>query len=369
LQNDGDGSLSTEFYREHRAAMDEGAVATWPERYNVGEISGVQYAMNLKFRDEDAFLSEYQNQPVDREDGGDMLSAADVANKTSGFARAVAPQESQILTCFIDAHKNLLYWCAVVWERNFTGFVVDYGTYPKQRRSYFQQTDAFPTLSSTHPRAGVEGSLFDGLKALINELLDAGMRREDGLRMNFDKILIDAGWHSDVVYNVCRAMNRGSLILPSHGVFVGASSPPFSTYRRQRGDIVGSHWRVPNAAGQRAFRHAVVDVNYWKTFVHNRLATSFGDPASLSLFGDARDHRLFSEHLTAEYKVSVEANSRRVDEWKLRARRPDNHWFDCLVGCAVGASMCGAELPSLKRQEREPTRTRVTYAEMKRRRG
>ena len=31
-------------------------------------------------------------------------------------------------------------------------------------------------------------------------------------------------------------------------------------------------------------------------------------------------------------------------EWRLQVRKPDNHW-DCLVGCAVWASMLGARGP------------------------
>ena len=64
LANDGDGSEATEFYRENREAMDEGAVASWPARFNDDEISAIQFAMNLKFRDEATFLSEYQNEPL-----------------------------------------------------------------------------------------------------------------------------------------------------------------------------------------------------------------------------------------------------------------------------------------------------------------
>ena len=33
-----------------------------------------------------------------------------------------------------------------------------------------------------------------------------------------------------------------------------------------------------------------------------------------------------------------------MDEWKLRAQSRDNHWLDCLVACAVAASMSGAVL-------------------------
>jgi hypothetical protein len=38
------------------------------------------------------------------------------------------------------------------------------------------------------------------------------------------------------------------------------------------------------------------------------------------------------------------ARDRIVDEWKLKVIRPDNHWFDCLVGCGVAASMEGVKL-------------------------
>ena len=58
-----DGAAATEFYREHRAEMDEGAEVAWPERFEPGELSGLQNAMNLKLRDEASFWAEYQNEP------------------------------------------------------------------------------------------------------------------------------------------------------------------------------------------------------------------------------------------------------------------------------------------------------------------
>jgi len=70
-----------------------------------------------------------------------------------------------------------------------------------------------------------------------------------------------------------------------------------------------------------------------------------GDKGCLSLFGDqAEQHRLFAEHLTAEYRIKTHGRGRTVDEWKIRPERSDNHWFDCLVGCAVAASMQGVSL-------------------------
>jgi hypothetical protein len=48
-------------------------------------------------------------------------------------------------------------------------------------------------------------------------------------------------------------------------------------------------------------------------------------------------------------------NGRKGDEWKTKSHKPDNHWFDCVVGCTVAASMEGI---ALKSQE-QPTKRRV----------
>ena len=77
----------------------------------------------------------------------------------------------------------------------------------------------------------------------------------------------------------------------------------------------------------------------------------------MSIFGkDGDRHRLFSEHLVAEYPVRTEARGRIVDEWKLKPSRPDNHWFDCLVGAAAAASILGVMLPGT--HEKPPERKR-----------
>ena len=94
-----------------------------------------------------------------------------------------------------------------------------------------------------------------------------------------------------------------------------------------------------------------------------------GDPGSLSLFGhDPKKHQMLSEHLTAEYRIKTLANGRTVDEWKLRASRPDNHWFDCLVGAAVAASIEGVELTTLRTQQ-TPKRPRIKLSDLRKEKG
>lgn len=123
---------------------------------------------------------------------------------------------------------------------------------------------------------------------------------------------------------------------------------------------------MPNVKGKRAVRDVVYDTNYWKSFVHARLSVAMGDRGCLSLFGDSPDqHRLFAEHMSAEYGVKTEGRGRTVDEWKMRPERGDNHWFDGLVGCAVAASMQGVALEGTDGSDRT-RRKRLSFAELQR---
>jgi len=350
LRVHGDMREATAFYLAHRAALDEGSLIAWPERFNHDEASAIQHAMNLKLQDEAAFQAEYQNEPLpDKgvEDEG-LLSADQIAEKVNGMKRGEVPVGATQLAMFIDVQGKLLFWLVAAFEEDFTGYVLDYGAYPDQKRPYFTLRDAQRTLTGVAKGAGLEGAIYAGLELLTEQYLEREWRRDDGAMVRIDRCLIDANWgtSTDVVYQFCRQSRHAAVLLPSHGRFVGASSTPFSEYRRKRGDRVGLNWRIPNVQGRRAVRHVVFDSNYWKSFVHGRLAAPMGDKGCLSLFGrDPGAHRLLAEHLTAEYRVKTEGRGRVVDEWKFRPEAVENHWLDGLVGCAVAASIQGAVLP------------------------
>ncbi len=366
LRKDRGIAEATEFYAQHRTAMDEGAVIAWPERFNHDEISAIQHAMNLRLQDEHAFFAEYQNEPlpeVAAED--DLLSAEQIAAKVSGHTRGEVPLGCTRLTMFVDIQAKALFYLVAAWEDDFTGYVIDYGTEPDQKQAYFTLRDLRRTLAIAAPRAGVEGSIYAGLDRLIAATVAREWRRDDGAMVRIDRCLIDANWGSstDVVYQFCRQSPHAGVLMPSHGRYVGASSIPFSDYKRKRGERIGLNWRVPVVTGKRAVRHVVFDTNYWKSFVHARLAVPMGDPGCLSLFGSKPDpHRLFAEHLTSEYRVKTEGRGRTVDEWKLRVDGLDNHWLDCLVGAAVAASMHGAVL--FGTESRAPARPRVRLSQL-----
>jgi hypothetical protein len=350
--------------------MDEGAVIAWPERFNHDELSAIQHAMNLRLQDEAAFQAEYQNEPLPEkgvEDEG-LLSADEIASKLNGCKPGEVPIGATHLTMFIDVQGKLLFYAVVAWEEDFTGYVIDYGAYPDQKRTYFSLRDAQRTLQSVAKGAGLEGGIYAGLETLVNGHMGREWHRDDGAHLKIGLCLIDANWgtSTDVVYQFCRQSQHATVLLPSHGRFVGAASIPFSEYKRRRGDRVGHNWRIPNVQGKRAIRHVVFDSNYWKSFIHARLAVPMGDKGCLSLFGRNPDlHRLLAEHLSAEYRVRTEGRGRVVDEWKLRPEARENHWLDGIVGCAVAASVQGAVLPGTD-SARAPQRQRIKLSDLQR---
>jgi energy-coupling factor transporter ATP-binding protein EcfA2 len=349
LREDGNFKAATGFYLAHREEMDEGAVVEWEARFNHDEISALQHAMNLKFQDEAAFMSEYQNDPLPEDYSDDaMLSVDEIAGKVNGLSAGRIPLACDRLTLFIDIQKALLFYAVVAWSEDYSGAVLEYGAWPEQHGRIFSLSSANPTIQAKFPGSGLEGCIYGAMTVLTDELLAREWEREDGAMLKIERALIDANWGSstDVVYQFCRQSSWAGVVYPAHGRYVGASSKPMTEYRKQPGDRLGFNWMMPNVAGKRAIRHVIFDSNFWKSFVHARLAVPMGDKGCLSLYGrHPQLHQLLAEHLTAEYRVKTIGRGRTVDEWKIRPDRSDNHWLDCLAGCAVAGSMLGATLP------------------------
>ena len=349
LRTEGNFQKATEFYLANREAMDAGAEVSWEARFNHDEVSALQHAMNLKFQDESAFMSEYQNDPLPDDTADDsLLSVDEICAKINGLARRRVPLKCDRLSMFVDVQKALLFYVVIAWAEDFTGAVIDYGSWPDQHRHEYSLADANPSIQTLFPKAGFEGALYAALSALTDECLGREWEREDGAVLKIERALVDANWgqSTDVVYQFCRQSSHAGVILPSHGRYVGASSKPMTEYRKQQGDRLGFNWMIPNVAGKRAIRHVIYDTNYWKSFIHARLAVPVGDKGALTLYGRIPGaHQLFAEHLTAEYRVKTQGRGRTVDEWKLKPQSHDNHFLDCVAGCAVCGSMLGASLP------------------------
>ena len=369
LRQGNEGREATEFYRQHRDEMDVGAKVAWPARYNEDEISAIQHPMNWRCdMGEEAFSAEFQNEPASLQTVAASLTSRQVAERFNGRKRGEVPLACTKLTAFIDVHKELLFWCVCAWqEQDFTGFVIDYGTLPGQGRSFFTVANAPKMLGGVYAGMGEDGALQAGLERLVAELLQREWPRAGGGVLRIDRLCVDMGYKSGIVAAVKHKVGGSAMVL-SKGVGIKAGGKPISMYQRRPGWTFGHNWYMPNVAGTHEFPHVCVDVNYWKSFVHERLAVAPGDPGAMTLFGkSAGDHALLAEHVAgSETWTLTHGQGRDVHEWKQKPSRPDNHWLDCLVGCAAAASMIGVKLPGMEATPRR-LRKRYTQEDLRRR--
>lgn len=352
--------LCTEYYRKHRAPMDAGARVAWPANFNRDELSAIQHAWNLRLKMKDpAFFAECQNEPIpDTPVDDDLLKADAIAAKLNGLARRQSPPTATMLTAFVDVMEAALYYAVVAWEPDFTGHVIDYGTEPDQGDTYFVHRDIKRrTLRAAAPGGGIEAAIYAGLDRLARRLLARqwsvlnAVPGTPGLKIEL--MLIDAGDNTSTVYRYCNQSEFASILLASRGKGITAAGRPMAEWPRHPGERRHAHWIVGPEPNSRQ-RRVLVDTNHWKSFVQARIATPMGGRGCLSLWGDTKKsadqwrHRCFAEHLTAETRVNVAevrggAAGRTTAVWRQIPGR-DNHWLDCIVGCAVAASIRGTAL-------------------------
>jgi len=260
----------------------------------------------------------------------------------------------------------VLYYLVGAWAVDFTGYVIDYGTWPKQSRNYISHAAVNRTLGRQYKGHGKEAAIAAGLRDLVAGLVDRKFARDDGAELQVERLLIDAAWETTTVNAAVRQIGS-AVVHPSQGVGIGAKKKPMAQYRNYKGDRAGHHWRMPAVKGRRRPRTVNPDTNFWKSFAHERLRIPIGDPSAWSLWGRAGDrHKMLADHVTAEkpkrITYSSEWGERTVDEWELIPNR-DNHLLDCLCGAAVAAQMQGVSLPAWRdrRQTKARKRKKVRY--------
>jgi len=185
--------------------------------------------------------------------------------------------------------------------------------------------------------------------------------RADGATMPISRILVDAGWLRDTVYQSILAAG-GNETMAAFGRGIRATHRPLidPSVKRRRGVTRGHHWQAKRVRGEPP--HVVFDANYWKSFASSRLRTPLGADGCGGLYaGNHSHHKLLMEHLAAERPTTVSTEERTIEEWDTLPGVTDNHWLDTLVNCLVGASHEGAHLagetPGQTRQRRRKTYT------------
>lgn len=358
LRVDKSPAAGNAFFEAHRARLEDGAKVGWPERIPEGELSAIQSAMHLWYRSPTAFAAEYQNEPIDPSAVEDRPRCDGVRNKLTRLKRGEVPTWATRVTAGIDVQQKLLFYTVIAWADDFTGAVIDYGAFPDQPRAYFTLGDASPTLQSASGILQPEGSVRWGLGQLAERLAKPWC--QGGGSLSIDKVLVDTGWLTDVVYRFI-AESPYMFLVPAKGKGIKAGGRPMDEWTRKQGEQHGLNWLVHSADNSRRMRWIQHDVDWWKTFFAGRCAAPEGSPGSLAVFGEKQEqHRLLVDHLAAESCTKTYGNGRELWEWKNKPGS-DNHLFDAGIMATVAASTLGVSLSSLRVVKKE---SRVRFSEL-----
>lgn len=331
----GDGSAGTRFYEANREAMDAGAKVYWESRYDPGEVSAIQNAMNLKQDRPRVFFAEYQNQPLaETALVESQLTAEMVANKVVGLPRQCVPKGCTRVTAGIDVGLKVLWYTLVAWDERFGGVVIDYGCWPRQSRAYFAANQASPTLDDLYPNLSEQARVYRGLADLTSAVLAPEYRQEEtGAAVKVDRCLVDSGWQTDTVYQFCRESPLSSVLTPSKGYAV-TTGAPISQWARKDGERVGWNWRFLRPL-------LTFDPNPWKSQLAGAWRAPHGTAGRMALHGTSPvPHQMYAAHVASETPTKIQARGREFEAWARRANE-DNHWLDTTVLAAVAASFTG----------------------------
>lgn len=367
-------AVATQFYREHRAEMDAGAVLSWPHRKKAGDLSALQTAMNWHVDNPRGFKAECQNDP-DPPGGPNTnkrLSAVEVVTRLSGLPRFEVPKEASRLVAFLDCGGGRgrgLWYAVVAFDEGFGGSVVDYGCHPRQARAVFAADDMRPGLAEAYPTLTETARLYRGLDTLAGEVLARTYPREGGgSELRVERCLVDCGWQSATVHQWCRQSGHAGILMPSKGIARTQTARGVSEWKPRPGERVGWHWRVTVSETGRG-RMVQFDPDQWKTFVYERCSSPMGSRGCLKLYGkDERAHELFGMHLSAESAEPKDVRGTVFDKWTQDVHRPDNHLLDCLAGCCVAAGVQGLNWSAGAAAGRPDTppapKSRLTFAQL-----
>lgn len=359
---------ANKMYEAKRKEADAGCMVSWDHCYSPAlEVSSIQHAYNALIDDGEAvFASEYQNQPLIDDAEFSQLTTEQVFSKVTDRNRGHFSDKLEKITCFVDVQKTCFYWVVCAFGAGFDGHILDYGCFPDQQMNYWELRGVRHTIQKIYAGAGQEGCWRAGLTELTKILLGTDYIRDDGSRMRINRILIDVndGNAAQTVMDFVQESPHKAIITPSRGRGVTASQTPFSDYTKKRGDLLGMNWRVPAGSSKKSVRYVIADVNFWKSFVRTRFQTPLGDHGSLTLFKHASEvtTKMFADHMVSEFSVRTEGRGRSVDEWKARPNT-ENHWFDCMVGCHIAASMEGVTLRDVVSAKKR-SKAKVSFAQM-----
>lgn len=266
-----------------------------------------------------------------------------ICRRTAKTGQGIVPKGTERVTVGIDLGKYVGHYVVLAWRADASCVVIDYGTFDIPSHN-------LPTEKAI-PAALRE----------FSERCDSGW---DG--HNPAEVWIDSSFEFPAVCAFVRS--AGETFRPVKGwAAAGFQSGRYHRPPKLTTEIrhIGEQYHITR---QRKEKVSVVhvDVDYWKTRVHERLTVATGEAGALTLFdAPPQKHLTYARHLTAE---------KQVEEWvpgkgtviRWEQVRKGNHFLDATELGIVAGQHLGSRI--LVPTEASPARgTETWFAKQKRR--
>lgn len=257
------------------------------------------------------------------------LDARAIAERCVQPGRGFVPGDADILTAGIDVHKYHIEWAVVAWRAGCKGHIVDYGVEAVPSDSMAEESAILMTLRS------------------LRTMFQAGWNCPNVGQKYPRFVYVDSGYQSNLVYTFCA--ESGSSFLPSKGQGAAQRAGTYSQPKTSGGNVkhIGEKWHISSVPTGDGWQTPLVeiDVDHWKTWLHERWRTRMGADGSMELFHTANhaDHLGFAKHQTSEVKqTEFDPKRGEITYWKKKTGQ--NHWLDTMVLACAAANACGVTL-------------------------
>ena len=337
---DDKGKAGNEFYAANQEAMDKGAQVAWKERKNKDDLTALQHAMNLLFRDKPSFMSEYQNDPEEAKPSIYELRPGIICSKLNHLKRYEVPGDCRWLVLFADINFIGLNYVACAFKNDFTGFIVDYGKFPEGEKNYMIDEIKMDTATGAQL---LSAGIINFTRERVFKQMPFSL---NGKIIHPTKIIFDGNFMTETVGAAVKAlfqmrypvmMDRARSVKQyrpgKKETIIGTAGNNFHVQKGNHGDEV-----VHNA-------------DYWRMVGQKAFLLSPGQPGSISLWGDnPREHEKFAYEVCAEKLIKYLPEENYYD-WHTQPNQR-NDKGDALTGACVAAAWSGAQITGGERNWR-----------------
>ena len=332
---------ANKFYRAHFDAMNAGAEVLNPKNYDPAvELSGIQHAMNILFRDgEGVFDCEYQMHPRRHSFAFEISAELILSRVRRGTLPLHRPEDTELVVAATDINPSYALTTAIIcFAADRTAFVTAY---------HVTRINIDDSENDTRYHALV----YDALAAHAREIATA----TEGLRI--DRWGIDAGGKQ--IAPVTRFVGNGKAEeLSGAKTAVALIGRAWRNWNNHPKHAVreGTNYTVP-VKGEQDRRFTLWNADFYKEAMQKSWASEVGAPGGLSIFDGRADHTEFAIQVANE---KLKVKKQLIDGYDFKWKTMEPHDYgDCLAMCYALAGADG--ITGGERVEKRKKRANVVF--------